>query len=174
MIKVLSVSATAMLMMASASQSSAQSGSTAIYADILGPSGSYALGVDQVVYRAGSSDLSIRLGGSYFREADVVGGLESAQIVAFPLAGAARVPLGRIASLPVSVEAEGGVSFARWWGGVTRFTTSPGESFRLFPHASAMVHVGLGRSIFARGGVTLGGVRGGGDVAPVAGVGISL
>lgn len=159
-----------------ASSASAQPRGTAVYAEGFGPSGSYAVGVEQSLVERETSRIAARLGASLYREPSTPGLDDTGRIAAFPAALAVLVSLGDVASVPVSFELEGGATFARWWGPVDRFHPVPGQTFRIFPHGAMSLRGDLadGR-LFVRGGVTLGGVQDEGtDVTPLLGVGVGL
>lgn len=144
---------------------------TTLYAEALGPSASVALGAEHVVYRTGSTRVYVRAGASYSQEPSVGVNPSPGELVAFPVGAMIHVP---IEGSRLSVEAEGGVTAVRWWGTVTRFDTFPGETFKFLPHATGTLRVDVSRRLFFRAGMTLGGVRDRGEVAPVFGVGFGL
>ncbi|MEL6615993.1 MAG: hypothetical protein AAFQ43_09665 [Bacteroidota bacterium] len=145
--------------------------STAVYAEALGATDRYSIGAEHAVTRVNDAAISLRIGVSYTDE----GSAETSQrrVFAVPAGVLLRVPLlsGR---WPVYLEAEGGLMFARWDGPFNEIDPSPGESFRLFPHASGFVRTRVAGPVFVRGGVTAGGLRSRGEWSPTVGVGVGL
>ena len=154
----------------------AQSRNSAIYGEALGTTGTYALGLDQHVLQLGSAQMRGRLAGSYVSYDAYLDAPVQTRILSVPASAVLHVPVGERANVGFAVEAEYGASFVRWWGPSDRFRSTVGESFRFFPHASVALRTDLadGR-VYARGGVTLGGVRDSAtDLAPTFGVGVGL
>ena len=148
---------------------------TALYAEALGPTGAYALGVEQTVFRADRTQFGVRAGVSYSIESKLLPGDPDPHVLAIPVAALIRVPVARVGRAPVSIEAEGGATLARPYGLVTRFFLSPGQTFGVSPHAMASVRADLfGNRMFVRAGLTMGGVGRAGEITPAASIGLGL
>lgn len=152
----------------------AQAG-TSVYAEVLGPTGTYALGIEHTIFRVDRTQIVGRAGASYSIESNLLPGNPYPHVLAIPVAAFIRVPVGVIGRVPLSVEAEGGTTLARPYGAVTRFFLSEGQTFAFFPHAMASVRTDLlGERLFVRAGVTMGGVGRRGSFAPAASIGVGL
>ncbi len=152
---------------------SAQTPRTALYGEVYGTTGSYAVGAEQVLHRAGPSSVSLRLGVSYLNDELLDSGTRYT-IFSVPAGVVLNVPLGTVVGVPLSVETEAGAVFATWNGTGGRFNASPGERFRLFPQASGYVRAGVAGPVFLRAGMTLSGVRRAGEHSPSFGLGVGL
>ncbi len=168
---------TAALLALAASAPSAQTGqpSTALFADALGPSGAYAVGIEQAVWTAGASErqLRLRLGASYWTETDFLDG-PTERVITGPAGAAALFSLGRPLGVRTAFEFGAGAVFVRRSGPPYG---SVGESFALPAYAEAALRARLGDRVGLRAGVSVGGEESelaGDGARPVVGVGVGL
>lgn len=159
-----------------AASASAQPGArpTAVYAELAGPTGAYALGVERAVWTAaaGERQLRLRAGASYWTEwlADDV----TDRVFTVPLGAAALFSLGRPVGVPAAFEFGAGAVFVRRSGPHYGLV---GESFALPAYAEAAVRAEVAGRVGARVGVAVGGEESGlvGDgVRPVVGLAVGL
>lgn len=157
-----------------ASASSAQS-STLLFADALGPSGAYALGVEQAVWTSDASErqLRLRLGASYWTETYLLDG-PTDRVITVPAGAAALFSLGRPLGVPTAFEFGAGAVFVRRSGPQYG---SVGESFALPAYAEAVVRARLAGPVGLRVGAAVGGAESewvGDGARPVVGIGVGL
>ena len=155
---------------------SAQPGArpTAVYADALGPTGAYALGVERAVWTAaaGERQLRLRAGAAYWTEwlADDV----TDRVITVPFGAAALFSLGRPAGVPAAFEFGAGAVFVRRSG---PHYVGVGEDFGLPAYAEVAVRTALADRVGLRTGVAVGGGDSpllGDGVRPVLGVAVGL
>lgn len=162
------------------SAASAQPGArpTAFTAEVLGPTGAYALGLERAVWTAsaGERQLRLRAGAAYWTRTVFLDS-PTEHVLTVPLGAAALFSLGRPAGVPTAFEFGAGAVFVRRGG--EHFGTV-GEDFALPAYAEVAVRAALADRVSARAGVAVGGadadVTGyfGGGVRPVAGVAVGL
>lgn len=172
---------TAVLLIA-ASAVSAQSltRSTALYADALGPTGAYAVGVEQTILKSalGDRQLRLRAGASYWTEDPYFVGseLERDRVLTVPLGAAVLFPLGRPLGVPAAFEFGGGFVVVRRES--ERYRNSSGGMLLTAPaYAEAAVRASFGSRVGVRAGVAVGGEESelvGDGARPVFGVGVGL
>ena len=167
----------AVVLVVAASTASAQPGSrsTTLFADALGPTGAYALGVERAVWTSASSDRQLRLraGGSYWTESYLLNG-PTERVITAPFGAAALFSLGRPLGVPAAFEFGAGAVFVRRSGPQYGFA---GENFALPTYAEAAVRASLGSRVGLRVGVAVGGEESelaGDGARPVFGVGVGL
>ncbi|PAP75247.1 hypothetical protein [Rubrivirga marina] len=167
----------ASLFVLAASPSSAQTGqrSTVVFADAIGPTGAYALGVERAVWTSAASErqLRLRLGASYWTETFLLDG-PTDRVITVPAGASALFALGRPLGVPAAFEFGVGAVFVRRSG--SRYG-SVGERFTLPAYAEAALRAGLGDRVGLRVGASVGGEASelaGGGVRPVVGVGVGL
>ena len=170
------------LLLVSASVVSAQplTRSTALYADALGPTGAYAVGVEQAILTSDTGDRQLRLraGASYWTEDPYlfVSGLEPDRVVTVPLGAAALFSLGRPLGIPTAFEFGGGFVIVRRES--ERYRNSSGGMLLTAPgYAEAAVRGSFGSRVGVRAGVAVGGEESelaGDGARPVFGVGVGL
>ncbi|MEM1054749.1 MAG: hypothetical protein AAGI52_04430 [Bacteroidota bacterium] len=167
------------LALALAASAAAQPGqrATTLYADVWGPTGAYALGVERAVWTASESEreLRLRLGVAYWTEALFPNG-PSDRVLTIPAGATALFSLGEPLGVPAAFEFGLGAVFVRRSGERFGFV---GESFALPVYSEAVVRAALG----SRAGLRVGAVIGGedsqwsvdaGGIRPVIGVGVGL
>jgi hypothetical protein len=168
---------TAALLALAASAPSAQTGqpSTALFADALGPSGAYAVGIEQAVWTAGASErqLRLRLGASSWTETDFLDG-PTERVITVPAGAAALFTLGRPLGVPTAFEFGAGAVFVRrsgpQYGPV-------GKSLALPLYGEAALRAAIGDRVGLRAGASVGGEESelaGDGVRPAIGIGVGL
>ena len=130
---------------------------TALYADAVGPTGLYALGVERAVWTAGAGERQLRLraGAAYWTES-IFFDAPTDHVLTVPVGVATLFSLGRPLGLPAAFEFGGGAVFVRRGG--ERFGIV-GESFALPAYGEAAVRVAVGGGVGVRAGLTAGGER---------------
>ena len=150
---------------------------TALYAEAFGPTGAYALGVEQgvVASAAGDRRLAVRAGVSYRNETTTFVGSSTEHVLAVPFGAVASFSLGRPLGVPLAADVGGGAVFTRRTG--ERYDQTTGEAFGLPVYGEAVLRAALGRRLSVRAGAVVGGVSSefvSGEVRPVVGVGFGL
>ncbi len=160
-----------------AAAASAQTGqrATVLFADAFGPSGTYAVGVEQAVWTSAAADrqLRVRGGAAYWTETLFFDG-PTDRVIAVPAGAAALFSLGRPLGVPTAFEFGAGAVFVRRSG--PRYG-SVGESFALPASAEAAARVRLAGPVGLRVGASAGGAASewvGDGVRPVVGIGVGL
>ena len=169
----------AVLAVVLAAAASAQPGarSTAIFADALGPTGAYAVGVEQAVLTsaAGERQLRLRAGVSYWTEDLFLNG-PTDQVLTVPLGASALFTLGRPLGIPTAFEFGGGFVIVRRES--ERYRNSSGGMLLTAPsYAEAAIRASIGSRLGFRVGAAIGGEESelvGDGVRPVFGVGVGL
>lgn len=155
-------------------QASAQ---TALYAEAFGPTGAYAIGIEQGLVASASDDrrLALRVGASYRTDRLFYDwGSSTDHVIAVPAGAVASFSLGRALGFPLATDLGAGVVFERRSGG--RFG-EVGESFGLPVYAEVLLRAGLTDRISIRAGALTGGATsplGSDSVRPVVGLGVGL
>lgn len=165
---------------ATVSVASAQTGTsaTALYADALGPTGTYALGVEHAVLASadGARQLKLRAGASFWTEQNAGSDRPADRVLAVPVGAVAVFSLGSPLGVPAAFEFGGGAVIERQWGwrydqltGRSGVTTTAG-------YVEAAVRARVGQRVVARAGVMTGpdDWRGRTITRPVFGVGLGL
>ena len=170
------------LLVVSASAVSAQplTRSTALYADALGPTGAYAVGVEQSILTSDTGDRQLRLraGASYWTEDPYFfgSGLEPDRVLTVPLGAAALFSLGQPLGIPAAIEFGGGFVVVRRES--ERYRNSSGGMLLSAPaYAEAAVRASFGSRVGVRAGVAVGGEESaiaGDGARPVFGVGVGF
>ena len=163
-----------------ASAASAQPGApaTALYADALSPTGTYALGAERAVLTSGDGarQLRLRAGASFWTERNAGPDRPADRVLAVPVGAAAVFSLGRPLGVPAAFEAGGGAVVRHEWG--WRFDRLAGRSgvTETAGYAEAAVRAAVGRRAVVRAGVVTGPEDGRGRTItrPVFGVGLGL
>ena len=166
-----------------ASAAAAQTGArpTAVYADVLGPTSAYAVGLEHAVWTSADADrqLRVRAGASYWSERAFGLEFQDDRVVAVPAGGLALFSLGRPLGLPAAFEFGAGAVAVRRSG--PRYA-DVGERFALRPYGETAVRAALGGRVVVRAGATVGGEASDllgssltdDGVRPVVGIGVGL
>ena len=175
----------AVLAVAAAPVASAQTGSrsTALFADALGPTGAYALGVEQAVLASatGERQLRLRAGVSYWTE-DFFFNSPTDRVLTVPLGAAALFSLGRPLGIPAAFEFGGGAVIVRRESERYRSGNSPvgslsGTLLTAPAYGEVAVRASFGSRVGLRAGVAVGGEESelvGDGARPVFGIGVGL
>lgn len=137
--------------------STGASAQTSLYAEVLGATGSYAVGVEQGVVASvdGGRRLAVRAGASYRTDRLVPGGSLD-HVIAVPAGAVVSFSLGRPLGIALASDFGAGAVFERRSGG--RFGEL-GESFALPRYAEALLQARLSERLAVRAGVLAGGAR---------------
>ncbi len=156
----------------------AASAQTAVYAEGIGATGSYAVGVEQGVLASASGErrLAVRVGASYAREASAFNTLTARYAFIVPVGAVASFGLGAPAGLPLAAEIGAGAIVARRRGGyVDRNNAKLGAAL----YGDVALRAAVARRIALRAGLLVGGndaavLFESNRVRPVVGVGFRL
>jgi hypothetical protein len=170
--------AVALAVAASAASAQPVAPTTTLYADALGPTGTYALGAEHAVLASadGARQLRLRAGAAFWTEQNSGPDRPADRVVAVPVGAAALFSLGRPLGVPAAFEFGGGAVVEydwSWWH--SRFAGHRGTT-ELVGYAEAGVRAAIGRRAVVRAGVATGmrDWRGRSQTRPVFGVGLGL
>jgi hypothetical protein len=149
--------------------------STAVYADAIGPTGAYSLGVERAVWTASASERQLRLrAGAAYWTRKAFPDSPTEHVLTVPFGAVALFSLGRPVGVPAAFEFGAGAVFVRRGG--AHFGTV-GEDFGLPAYAEAAVRAALAERIGVRAGAAAGGAEADvstANVRPVVGVTVGL